>query len=311
MTAGLTTTNRPAGYRTTGETMSTSHPLLAVDDLVVDYPAPGFRKPPRRVISGASFALAAGETLALVGESGSGKSTIGKALLGLAPVTGGSVRLDGREISRLRRRQRRALSGDMQVVFQNPYGSLNPARTVGQILAEPLFAAGQLSRSDARRRIEELLDSVHMPVDSMSRYPSHFSGGQRQRIAIARALALEPRLIVCDEPTSALDVTTQAAVLELLQELQSRTGTSYLFITHDLAVVRHFAARVLVLEGGRIVEDGPTAEVCDQPAHPYTQRLVAAAPVPDPVLQRMRREQRLARISSTPDQELMCPQETH
>lgn len=287
----------------TGDRTAAAAPLLAVSALAVQYPTPGFRKTPRRVISGASFELSRGETLALVGESGSGKSTIGKAVLGLAPIATGSVRLKGREISRIGRRERRKLAEDMQVVFQNPYGSLNPALTIGQILAEPLFAVGRMNKRDARRRIEELLDSVHMPLDSMSRYPSHFSGGQRQRIAIARALALEPRMIVCDEPTSALDVTTQAAVLELLKEVQARTGTSYLFITHDLAVVRHFAARVLVLEGGRIVEDGPTDQVCDHPTHPYTQRLVAAAPVPDPVLQRKRRAQRLTADVSKSDVE--------
>lgn len=277
----------------TGDRTAAAAPLLAVSALAVQYPTPGFRKTPRRVISGASFELSRGETLALVGESGSGKSTIGKAVLGLAPIATGSVRLKGREISRIGRRERRKLAEDMQVVFQNPYGSLNPALTIGQILAEPLFAVGRMNKRDARRRIEELLDSVHMPLDSMSRYPSHFSGGQRQRIAIARALVRRPRLIVCDEPVSALDLTTQATILDLFLELQRETGVSYLFVSHDLGVVHRICHRVSVLYQGEIVESGPTATVTRAPEHPYTQRLLLAAPVADPARQAERRAARL------------------
>lgn len=271
-----------------------SEPLLAVEHLAVDYRRPGFRVPPNRVIRDVSFSLEAGDTLALVGESGSGKTTIGRAILGLTPIAQGSIRLRGREIAGLSRRERRPLAADIQAVFQNPYGSLNPALTIGQILAEPLLAARTTARWDARRRIIELLERVRMPADTVSRYPGNFSGGQRQRIAIARALALDPSLMICDEPTSALDVSTQAAVLDLLREIQDATGVAYLFITHDLAVVREFAHRTIVLETGEIVEEGTSEQVCDSPRHPYTQRLVAAAPVPDPVLQRQRREARLA-----------------
>ncbi|MBN9605359.1 MAG: ABC transporter ATP-binding protein [Actinomycetales bacterium] len=267
-------------------------PLLSIRELEVAY-AGRARARGRTVIHGVDLDLAAGETLALVGESGSGKTTIGNAVLGLVPVAGGRIELAGRDITRLRGRGRRALAREVQAVFQNPYGSLNPWITVGTTLAEPLRAAG-MPREQVRGRLERLLDRVHLPTDALTRYPAEFSGGQRQRIAIARALALEPRLIVCDEPTSALDVVTQAAVLELLQELQAEFGVAYLFITHDLAAVREFADRVAVLEAGRIVETGPSRTVCDAPEHPYTRRLVAAAPVPDPVLQRQRRAARLA-----------------
>jgi peptide/nickel transport system ATP-binding protein len=271
---------------------------LEVSNLAVEYSKPGFRRKPNRVIEDVSFQLGEGETLAMVGESGSGKSTIGKAILGLTPVTEGSVRFRGREISQLTHKERRPLATELQVIFQNPYGSLNPALTIGDIMAEPLLAGRRATKAEAAERIRVLLDRVNMPADAASRYPGDFSGGQRQRIAIARALALDPSVIVCDEPTSALDVTTQAAVLELLDELQDRLGVSYLFITHDLAVVRQFADRTIVLEKGRIVEDGPSAEVCENPQHPYTRKLVAAAPVPDPHTQRQRRQRRVATISA-------------
>ena len=267
--------------------------LLTVDNLVVGYASRRFRQPPAQVIEGVSFALARGETLALVGESGSGKTTIGKALLGLAPVTGGRIVLAGTDITGLHGRARRALAAEIQVIFQNPYGSLNPSLTVGRTLAEPLLIAG-LRKSEVHLRIADLLQRVGLPQDAASRYPGQFSGGQRQRIAIARAVARRPKLIVCDEPTSALDVTTQAAVLGLLSELQEVLGCSYLFITHDLAVVKEFAARAMVLQHGRIVEEGPSHVLCDKPRHEYTRKLVAAAPVPDPRLQRRRREQRVS-----------------
>ena len=266
--------------------------LLTVDNLVVEYASRRFRQPPARVIEDVSFTIAQGETLALVGESGSGKTTIGKALLGLTPVAGGRIALAGVDITALHGRARRALAADIQAVFQNPYGSLNPSLTVGRTLAEPLLTGG-LAKTEVSARIADLLQRVGLPPDAASRYPAQFSGGQRQRIAIARAVARQPKLIVCDEPTSALDVTTQAAVLGLLSELQQGLGSSYLFITHDLAVVKEFATRTIVLEHGRIVEEGPSRVVCDKPRHEYTRKLVAAAPVPDPHLQRRRREQRL------------------
>jgi ABC-type glutathione transport system ATPase component len=272
----------------------TGTPILQVDGLAVRYPSRGFRKPPTTVIENVSFEVGRAETVALVGESGSGKTTIGRAVLGLTPVSAGHLRLEGRDITRLTGRARRALSTDIQAIFQNPYGSLNPALPVGRTLAEPLLAGSTRSRGEVRDHIGDLLRRVGLPEDAADRYPAQFSGGQRQRIAIARAVARQPKIIICDEPTSALDVTTQAAALDLLSELQHTLGCAYLFITHDLAVVKEFAARTLVLQHGRIVEEGPSVDVCDQPQHEYTRRLVAAAPVPDPVLQRRRREQRMA-----------------
>lgn len=266
---------------------------LQVEGLELSYRVGGIGAARRKVVHGVEFAIEEGETLALVGESGSGKSTIGNAVLGLVPIDRGRVTLEGRDITRLSGRARRRLAGTVQAVFQNPYGSLNPWITVGRTLAEPLRAAGRTGAETAER-LRWLLEKVHLPADSLGRYPSEFSGGQRQRIAIARAIALEPRVVVCDEPTSALDVVTQAAVLRLLRELQEELGIAYLFITHDLAAVREFAQRVAVLQDGRIVETGAAAQVCDAPVDPYTRRLVAAAPVPDPVLQRARRAARLA-----------------
>jgi ABC-type glutathione transport system ATPase component len=274
--------------------MTETVPALEVDGLAVEYPGHGRRKPPVRVIDNVSFTLGKHQTLALVGESGSGKTTIGKAVLGLVPVAAGRIVLEGRDISQLSRHERRPLAASLQAIFQNPYGSLNPSLTIGRILSEPLFVDGDMTRQRALEAIEDLLSRVGMPADTIGRYPSNFSGGQRQRIAIARAIARNPRVVVCDEPTSALDVSTQASALALLAELQESLGVSYLFITHDLAVVREFARRVIVLENGRIVESGSALDVCDDPQHPYTRQLVAAAPVPDPRLQRERRAARLA-----------------
>ncbi len=271
----------------------TGTPVLQLDGLAVRYPSHGFRKPPTTVIEHVSFEVGHAETVALVGESGSGKTTIGKAVLGLSPVSGGRVLLDGQDITHLSGRARRVLASDIQAIFQNPYGSLNPALPVGRTLAEPLLTGSTLSRQEVHDRIIDLLRRVGLPEDAADRYPAQFSGGQRQRIAIARAVARQPKIIICDEPTSALDVTTQAAALDLLADLQHTLGCAYLFITHDLAVVKEFAARTLVLQHGRIVEEGPSADVCDQPQHEYTRRLVAAAPVPDPVMQRSRRRQRM------------------
>ncbi|MDT7843424.1 ABC transporter ATP-binding protein [Streptomyces justiciae] len=270
----------------------TGTPVLQLDGVAVRYPGRGFRKAPTTVIEDVSFEVGHAETVALVGESGSGKTTIGKAVLGLTPVSAGRVLLDGRDITHLTGRARRLLSSDLQAIFQNPYGSLNPALPVGRTLAEPLLTGSPLPRQEVHDRIADLLRRVGLPEDAADRFPAQFSGGQRQRIAIARAVARQPRIIICDEPTSALDVTTQATALELLTELHNTLGCAYLFITHDLAVVKEFAARTLVLQHGRIVEEGPSIGVCDRPQHAYTRRLVAAAPVPDPHLQRKRRQQR-------------------
>lgn len=265
--------------------------LLKIDDLVVEYPGKGFRGKPFRALKGVSIDVRPGETVGLVGESGSGKTTLGRALLGLAPVTEGTITYAGRDISHLNRRARRDLASEIQVVFQDPYSSLNPNLTIEQILAEPLTARGVAS-SQAKTRIRGLLDQVGLPADARNRLPREFSGGQRQRIAIARALALDPKLIVCDEPVSALDLSTQARVLDLFIEIQERTGVAYLFITHDLAVVRHISHRVAVMYQGEIVEAGEGDQVTSQPQHPYTKRLFMAAPVPDPDKQEQRRNER-------------------
>jgi peptide/nickel transport system ATP-binding protein len=265
--------------------------LLNVRDLEVSYPGKGFRAEPFRALKGVSLDIRPGETVGLVGESGSGKTTLGRAVLGLAPVTGGSIEYGGRDISHLNRRQRRELSSEIQVVFQDPYSSLNPALTIEKILAEPLTARG-VAAKEARARVRDLLDRVGLPADAARRLPREFSGGQRQRVAIARALALDPKLIVCDEPVSALDLSTQARVLDLFIEIQERTGVAYLFISHDLAVVRHISHRVAVMYRGELVETGDGDQVTARPEHPYTQRLFLAAPVPDPDAQAERRHAR-------------------
>ncbi|WP_347976924.1 ATP-binding cassette domain-containing protein [Microbacterium sp. ProA8] len=280
--------------------MSTSTPqtpLLDIKDLVVEYPGKGFRAQPFRALKGVSLDILPGETVGLVGESGSGKTTLGRAALGLAPVTEGSITYEGKEIAHLKRQARRALSSEIQVVFQDPYSSLNPSMTIEQILTEPLTAAG-VAGKEAKTRVHDLLDQVGLPADSRGRLPREFSGGQRQRVAIARALALRPRLIVCDEPVSALDLSTQARVLDLFIDIQDRTGVAYLFVTHDLAVVRHISHRVAVMYRGEIVESGDGERVTSQPEHPYTQRLFMAAPVPDPDKQQERRIARRALLAS-------------
>ncbi|WAL74671.1 ATP-binding cassette domain-containing protein [Kitasatospora sp. YST-16] len=259
---------------------------LEVKDLRVAY---GRGRGRVDVVNGVSFEIAPGQTLGLVGESGSGKTTIGRALLGLAPVVGGSVSFRGHELTNLPRSRRRTLAHDIQVVFQDPYSSLNPSMTIQDILVEPLRVAGV---ADGHARVRELLQQVGLPDDAGARYPSEFSGGQRQRIAIARALALRPGLIVCDEPTSALDLTTQAKVLDLLHQIQRDTGASYLFISHDLGVVREVSHRIAVLHEGVIVETGDSEQVSLRPVHPYTRRLQLATPVPDPDVQAQRRRRR-------------------
>lgn len=279
-----------------------TEPLLKVTDLVVEYPGKGFRAKPFRALKGVSLDIRPGETVGLVGESGSGKTTLGRAALGLAPVSGGSIHYNGRDISNLSRGQRKALASEIQVVFQDPYSSLNPSMTIEQILSEPLTASGTPGK-EARSRVRDLLDRVGLPSDARSRLPREFSGGQRQRVAIARALALDPQLIVCDEPVSALDLSTQARVLDLFIEIQERTGVAYLFITHDLAVVRHVSHRVAVMYHGDIVESGDCDQVTAHPTHPYTQRLFMAAPVPDPDKQAERREARRALLAAEKERE--------
>lgn len=265
--------------------------LVEVRDLTVEFPGKGFRAAPFRAVHDVSLDIAAGETLGVVGESGSGKTTLGRAILGLAPIAAGTITFDGRDITHLERRDRRSIASDIQVVFQDPYSSLSPTMTIESILTEPLRANG-MAKPEARDKVGDLLERVGLPAAVRSRLPREFSGGQRQRIAIARALTLDPRVIVCDEPVSALDLTTQARVLDLLVDIQQRTGVAYLFISHDLAVVRYVSHRVAVLYRGEVVENGDAEQVTSHPEHPYTQRLLLAAPLSDPDVQRERRRQR-------------------
>jgi peptide/nickel transport system ATP-binding protein len=268
---------------------SATGPLLSVRDLRVAFTARGRRRAVE-VLHGVDLDIEPGQTHGLVGDSGSGKTTIGRAVLGLVTPSSGSIRFDGREIGGLRGRARQSLSRDIQVVFQDPYTSLNPSLTVGDTLSEPLLGQG-LTRRAARSRVAELVERVHLPADSLDRYPREFSGGQRQRIAIARAVVVRPRLIVCDEPVSALDLSTQRTVLDLLKEVQDASDVAYLFISHDLAVVRHVSDVVSVINGGDIVEHGDAAQVTERPRDPYTRRLLLSAPVADPAVQRARRAQ--------------------
>ena len=270
--------------------------LLEVEALGVAYR--GRRRERVRAVDGVSFAVARGEAVGLVGESGSGKSTIARAIMGLAPVAAGAVRFLGADITRLSFRERRGLYRHVQLVFQDPYGSLNPARTVGQALAEPVEALGRADRSATRARVLAMLERVQLPPEAADRYPHEFSGGQRQRICIGRALMLDPQLLICDEAVSALDLSVQAQILNLLRDLQAASDLSLLFISHDLDVVRHMCDRTVVLYRGRVMEVGDTSPVAAAPAHPYTQALLEAAPVPDPRRQRERRAQHAAAASA-------------
>ena len=250
--------------------------LLQVQDVRVDF-AQG-KGQVFQALKGVSLDIHPGETVGLVGESGSGKTTMGRVILGLTEATSGQIVFDGEDITHASHARRRTLGRDIQVVFQDPYGSLNPARTVGDTLAEPLLRDKSLSPQDRAQRIAEVLQRVGMPVDTAQRYPGQFSGGQRQRIAIARAVIAKPRLIVCDEPVSALDLSVQAQVLNLLKELQQSMGLAMLFISHDLTVVRHVSHRTVVLYRGDIVEQGDAAQVHEHPQHPYTRALLAEIP---------------------------------
>jgi ABC-type oligopeptide transport system ATPase subunit len=272
-------------------------PLLVVSGLEKHFPVrKGFlferTVGTMKAVDGVSFEIAAGETLGLVGESGSGKSTTGYCVLQLLRPTGGSVRFLGRELTALGRAELRRLRREMQIVFQDPYSSLDPRMTVGNIVAEPLDAHGVGTRRSRRERVRHLLDVVGFDPQYTNRYAHEFSGGQRQRIGIARALALGPKLIVCDEPVSALDVSIQAQILNLLKDLQREFGLTYLLIAHDLAVVRAMSDRIAVMQGGKLVETGPAAEVYEAPRDPYTKQLLAAVPVPDPRRMRERKAER-------------------
>jgi oligopeptide transport system ATP-binding protein len=269
--------------------------LLEVTDLVKHFPVKrGLlidREVDRvRAVDGVSLTVGRGETLGLVGESGSGKSTLARTVLRLLEPSSGSVRFEGQEIAGFSRRQMRPLRREMQMVFQDPYASLNPRKRVGQIVGEPLKLQGEASGGELRRRVRDLLERVGLSPEHHDRFPHEFSGGQRQRIGIARAIALRPKLIVADEPVSALDVSIRAQIVNLLADLQRELGLAYVFVAHDIGVVRHVSDRIAVMHDGKIVEQGSADQVCDSPRDPYTKKLIAAVPVPDPREARARRQ---------------------
>jgi oligopeptide transport system ATP-binding protein len=273
--------------------VSVDNELLSVRDLRKHFAVKGgvFSREVDRVyaVDGVSFDIGAGETLGLVGESGCGKSTTGRCILRLIEPSSGEIRFKGTDVTRMSGPALRSLRRDMQIIFQDPYASLNPRLTVGAIVGEALTIHElATSRRDLEDRVVQLLETVGLQADHMRRFPHEFSGGQRQRIGIARALAVEPKLIVCDEPVSALDVSIQAQVINLLEDLQEQFGLTYLFIAHDLSVVEHISTRVAVMYLGRVVEIAPSRELYDNPLHPYTEALLSAVPIPDPTVKRKR-----------------------
>ena len=279
-------------------------PLLSLRDVHVRFDTPAGTV---RAVNGVSLDLAVGETLGLVGESGCGKSTLGKAIMKLVPVAGGEIFVDGVDIAPLDRRELTNMRRKVQMIFQDPYGSLNPRSTVGRSVAQPLMLAGWKADA-AAERVETLLRWVGLPSEAKQRFPHEFSGGQRQRIGIARALALNPRLIICDEPVSALDVSVRAQVINLLDDLKAEFGVSYLFISHDLSVVEHIADRVAVMYLGTIAEAGGRDQIWRNPRHPYTQALLAAAPVANPKAARVRQRTVLqGELPSPLDPPAGCP----
>lgn len=277
---------------TRGQLKHSEEILLSVRDLKKHFPVKKgiFRKSTLfiRAVNGVSFDLAPGETLGIVGESGCGKTTLGRCILRLIEPTSGSIIFDGMDLMVLKPEELRGVRASLQIIFQDPFSSLNPRMRVGDIIAEPLKNHTKLTRAEIRRRVGGLMERVGLHPDQMSRYPHEFSGGQRQRIGIARALALNPKLVVCDEPVSALDVSIQAQVINLLERLQEEMRLSYLFISHDLSVVEHISDRVAVMYLGRIVELASDRELYSNPQHPYSRALLSAVPVPDPQIKRRR-----------------------
>ena len=273
--------------------MSMNGNLVSIEDLKVWFPIKSGVLLDRHVgdikaVDGVSLDIRRGETLGLVGESGCGKSTVGRAVIRLYEPTGGRIVFDGQDITKLGESELRPLRRRMQMVFQDPYASLNPRHSVGRMISEPMRVHRMAGRRDAARRVRELLETVGLPADAASRYPHEFSGGQRQRIGVARALALNPDFIVADEPVSALDVSIQAQIINLLENLQREFELTYLFIAHDLAVVRHISDRIAVMYLGSIVEISPAEELYDNPLHPYTISLLSAVPIPDPEVELQR-----------------------
>jgi oligopeptide transport system ATP-binding protein len=269
--------------------------ILEVSDLVKHFPIKQGILIDRevdqvRAVDGISFSIGRGETMGLVGESGSGKSTACRTVLQLIKPSSGSIKFEGREIAGLSRRQMRPLRREMQMIFQDPYASLNPRKRVGQIVGDPLKLQKIASGSELRKRVQGLLERVGLSSEHYNRFPHEFSGGQRQRIGIARALALQPKLVICDEPVSALDVSIQAQIVNLLDDLQDEFGLTYLFVAHDIGVVRHISDRIAVMHHGKLVEEGTADQVCENPRDDYTKKLLSAVPIPDPRESRARRE---------------------
>ena len=269
-------------------------PLLKVEHLTKEFPAEAgmlagrFSKRVVSAVNDVSFEIHAGETFGLVGESGCGKSTTGRTIMRLTSPTAGKVFFEGKDVSKMNKHELKNLRREMQFIFQDPYASLNPRMTIGEIISEPMTIHGVGTKEERMKTVRELLDVVGLNPEHINRYPHEFSGGQRQRIGIARAFALRPKLIICDEPVSALDVSIQAQVLNLLKELQQRYGTAYLFIAHDLSVVQHISDRVAVMYLGKMVELSDWKTLYTEPHHPYTQSLLSAVPVPDPDVQKTR-----------------------